>query len=337
MRGMFGAGEQRFISPGTSCNRFACGSCHAVSRDGRFIAFAAEQPGYLTAARTEDPGHPVVTPPEPPQPNAATMSLTRDGRLLLISYGSGGNDGQVVVRETATGREVARLDPSVLGTPERKLYFPDWSPDGSELVATLATQSDRPWSVKDGSLVVIPYNGGAFGRARTVVPRDAALFHFYPSWSPDGAWIAFVSAPLPGPSYNNPQSRLRLVSRDGGPVHDLGNATQQLGKAASAPRFLPFSQAGCQMYFIAFHTRIDYGFWLKNSVDATGGWPQLWLAAIDLRKLPGDPSSAPVWLPFQDPRRTNVLPVWVERLICAPASPCPDGSSCLFGECTANN
>jgi WD40-like Beta Propeller Repeat len=337
MRGLPGAAAQPFISPGTTGNRFACGSCHAVSRDGRVIAFAAEQTGYLTAARTDDPGQPMITPGEPPQPNAATMSLTGDGRLLAISYGTGGNDGQLVVRETATGREVARLDPSVLGTPERKLYFPEWSPDGSELVATLASQAERPWSVNDGSLVVIPYNGGAFGGARVVVPGDATLFHFYPSWSPDGAWIAFVSAPLPGASYDNPRSRLRLVSRDGGPVRELGNATQEIGKATAAPRFLPFTQSDCQVYFLTFHSRIDYGFTVKNSGDATGGWPQLWLAAIDVRKFPGDPSSAPVWLPFQDPRHKNVLPVWVERLVCGPRSPCPDGTLCLSGECVAGN
>jgi Tol biopolymer transport system component len=334
LRGLLGGGiGQPFINPRTTANRFSCGGCHAASRDGRVISFVAEQDGFLTASRADNPSAPILSPPEPPQPDASTMTLNRDGTLVLVSYGSGGSDGRIVVRETAGGREVARLDPAVLGTPERKLYFPDWSPDGTEIVATLASAAERPWAVNDGALVVIPYAGGAFGRARTLVPREGALFHFYPSFSPDGAWVVFASAPLPGKSYGNPQSRLRLVGRDGGPIYELASATQGAGKTSSWPRFLPFRQADCKLAFITFNSRIDYGYLLKNGIAANGGWSQVWLAAIDLRKLPGDPSSAPVWLPFQDRMHANLRATWVEKLQCGPQSPCGEGAACSAGEC----
>jgi hypothetical protein len=305
-----------------------CGSCHTVSRDGRTIAFVAEQTGYLAVARTDNPAQPLVSPRDPPQA-AATMSLNRDGTLLLVSYGTGTNDGQLVVRDSSTGQELHKLDPAVLGTPERKLYFPEWSPDGTQIVATLATQSDAPWSVKDGVLVVFPYNGGSFGPARVVAPKDPGLFHFYPSWSPDGRWIVFASAPMGGKSYNNADSRLRLISSGGGKVYELGNATQGLGFASSVPRFLPFTQACDQLLFVVFNTRIDYGYLLRNSANAMPT-QQLWLATIDLRKLgTADASSAPVWLPFQDLHEKNVLPTWVEHLTC----PCGEGTLCQSNEC----
>jgi hypothetical protein len=334
MRGQLGAGKaQPFISPGSIGNRFACGSCHALTRDGRTIAFAAEQVGYLTVSRAVDPGHPLVAPPQPPRADAATMTFNPDGSRVLVSYGDGSNDGLLVVRDTADGREVARLDPAVLGLPQRKVYFPDWSPDGREIVATVASSAQRPWSVTDGSLVIFPYDDGRFGAARVLVPGDGASFHFYPTFSPDGAWVAFSSAPAPGLSYKNPQSRLRLVARSGGAIHELGNALHEPGKTAGWPRFVPFSQGCRSLYFITFHSKMDYGVLLRNAIDPNP-LPQLWLAAIDVRRLPADPSSAPVWLPFQEVRQLNALPTWVEHLVCDPrTSPCGEGSVCRDGEC----
>jgi hypothetical protein len=261
------------------------------------------------------------------------MAVSPDGSRVLVSYGDGNSDGLLVVRDTADGHEVARLDPGVLGLPQRKVYFPDWSPDGTEIVATVATTSERPWSIRDGTLVVFPYDGGRFGPARVLVPGDGATFHFYPSFSPDGAWIAFSSAPTSARSYGNPQGRLRLVARAGGPVYDLGKALHEPGRTAGWPRFVPFSQACGALYFLTFNSKLDYGVLLKNSSDPNP-LPQLWLAAVDVRKLPADPSSAPVWLPFQDNRRLNVLPIWVEHLVCdGLTSPCGEGSVCRAGEC----
>jgi hypothetical protein len=326
LRAPIGGAAQPFILPGTAANRFACAGCHAVSGDGATIAFTAEQKtGFLTVARTADPQRPLLAPPEPPQANATTLALNHDGTLALVE----GPGGQLAARETATGRQVAAVDAAGLGGG--KLHFPEWSPDGREIAATLALHEEDPYTVNDGSIVVLPYDGQRFGALRTVVAADAGEFHFSPSWSPDGAWIVFASAPLPGRSYDNPQARLRLVSRAGGTPIELGRASA--GGGATWPKFAPVTESGGQVLFFSFDSKRSYGYLLNNE---TAPRPQLWLASIDLRKRDaGDPSSAPVWLPFQDTNFTNVLGAWAPRLMCGPRSPCAEGARCEAGRCVA--
>jgi hypothetical protein len=327
VRRLVGTPEQPFVLPVTATNRFGCASCHSVSRDGGTLAFTAEsRPGYLTAARTEDPGQPLIVPPVPPQTDAAWLAVNPDGTLVLV-----GAPDAAVLREIATGRELARLGPAELAGG--KLYFPEWSPDGTAVVATLATREENPYTVDDGSIVVLPRQGGTLGPPRVVVAGDSAFFHVYPTFSPDGAWIAFTSVPAGGRSYDNPQARLRLVPRAGdrAPI-ELARAAQQRG--ASWPRFAPVAHAGGNVLYLTFDGKLDYGYFLRNGLDPAGGRSQVWLTTIDLRRVAGgDPSSAPVWLPYQDTHVANVLGVWAERLACGPQSPCGDGARCDSGRC----
>jgi hypothetical protein len=65
--------------------------------------------------------------------------------------------------------------------------------------------------------------------------------------------------------------------------------------------------------FLTFNSKIAYGFY-----DATT--PQIWITSIDPAKLrqPGDdPSTAPVWLPFQSPKERNYQGTWSERIGCS--------------------
>jgi hypothetical protein len=153
------------------------------------------------------------------------------------------------------------------------------------------------------------------------------MFHFYPSWSPDGKYLAFASAPTAADvsSSDNQNAVLRLVPSSGGPhacpgpsCYELTNGTRYdvaaamagQGQGSTWPKFTPFSQAGGKIMFVSFTSRIDYGVLSR-------GRAQLWMFAIDTSKLgSGDPSFAPIWLPHQDLTDQNFTPYWTEVLPC---------------------
>src|SRR5205814_9756183 len=132
-------------------------------------------------------------------------------------------------------------------------------------------------------------------------PSDP-MFHFDPTWSPDGQYVAFASAPTgvtDKGSSDNANAVLRMVPSTGGPhvcpgptCYELTNATQypvadamaRQGKGSTWPKFTPFAQNSGKLMFVSFSSQIDYG------VRSTAR-EQLWMAAIDLEKLgQGDPS-----------------------------------------------
>jgi len=173
-----------FITPATpTINPFRCSGCHAVSRKGNVIAFTEGDlaSGYLALADTADPSQQTLRPPStgPMIHDSAMMALNPDGTRVLTSF-----DSKLVLRDTQNGQVLGTVDPSFLAG-ERGGYFPEFSPDGKEIVLTLSSQPDVEWSVRSGHIAILPYNDGQFGAARIVVPGGAD-FHFYPTFSPDG-------------------------------------------------------------------------------------------------------------------------------------------------------
>ncbi|HEX3698944.1 MAG TPA: hypothetical protein VH374_26480 [Polyangia bacterium] len=313
---LFGARHaQAFVSPRTAVDPTICAGCHSVSLNGNVLAFTAgnDPEGSLVVTKGSDPGAAFFAMSS--TPNSSTVAVNPDGtRVLVLSQ------GQLVLHDTSDGNVLLTVDPALLGT-DRVGYFPEWAPDGKEVVVTLATKTDNDYTVHDGSIAMLPYDAGAFGAARIVAEESTTDFNYYPTWSPDGKWIAFATAHVgPGQvSYTQPGSRLRLVARDGGRIYELAKATHLQDHGSTWPKFAPFSQSNNNIFFITFNSKIDYGFILKNSASLPDGvkLPQLWLTAIDLRDLStGDPSRPPLWLPFQDVEQSNHLASWTERLGC---------------------
>ena len=330
----FGADRaEPFIMPNSPTNGRECGACHSVSRDGSTIAFTArnddgaedQRSGVLVTARTARPEEHIIEPAPDAIYDSSMMALSSDGRRVLVA-----RDELLVLRSTSdddpsapAGSELATLSSLELG--DKIPFFPEFSRDDDAIVLTLSDQKDSAIAVQSGDIAVINVDlaTGTFGAVTTIVPSDSE-FHFYPTWSPDAQYIAFASAPygsengVPNKSYDQKKARLRLVHRDGGTVYELSRATHQLEHWSTFPKFAPFTvQEQGGLMFLTFNSKIDYGMVLDNeSLNDGAKLAQLWMSAIDVSKLPDDPSSAPIWLPFQDAGQPSHLGIWTSDVKC---------------------
>jgi hypothetical protein len=333
MRLLFGGRtRQPFIAASSKANPALCSGCHTVSRSGSTIAFTeGDNPatGVLRVAPTPNPDQPLFQPAT--AHDSGTLAINRDGSRVLVSTAS-----HLVLRDTATGAQITEVPPAFLGPPMHG-FHPEWSPDDKSIALTLSAQGASDWAVSTGAIAVLPFNDGAFGPVDVLVPTGTD-FNFYPTWSPDGHWLAFSSAPTAPlqTSYIQPNARLRLVNRDTKVVYELANATSRPGRTTTWPKFAPASQAGGLM-FLTFNAKIDYGFYLPNNA---GSSPQLWMTTIDVRKLQtpdDDASSPPVWLSFQDVRERNYLGLWADQIGCrveaGKSIGCGDHETCNQGAC----
>jgi hypothetical protein len=339
MRALFGARARTpFVAPSppnaAPNPSSGCEGCHTVSRGGGTIAYTdGDSPatGVLHVSTTASPDK-ALFPPAATH-DSATIALNRDGTRALVSQGG----GRLFLRDTATGAQLGEVPQSFLGTSLRG-FHPEWSPDDKSIALTLSANHPTDWTVSSGAIAVLPFNDGAFGPVDVVVPMGTE-FNFYPSWSPDGHWLAYAAAPAGAVegSYSQPNASLRLVNRDTKIVYKLLKGSGAPGHTSTWPKFAPFAQAGGLM-FLSFNAKLDYGYFLLDNVKR--GTPQLWLTAIDVRKLQAagdDPSSPPVWLPFQDVVERNYLGVWSERVGCrveaGKSIGCGANETCANGAC----
>jgi hypothetical protein len=368
-----------FITPNSKTDEFSCVACHSVSRNGKVIAFAVSQdPGgentsAIQTAPTDDPTMPYIKPAKGMTPYYSgpddlahnnkigpmdhfghNVALSPDGSLSAINGiapppTTSGWPLNFEIRDTMGGMTLGHWDQGDPLFGDNKIpIFPEWSPDGTTIVATMSEFQNNNgcafWtqSTCTGSIVTMtwtptdpmnPTMGGTLGQAHVLVAANSTGYHFYPSWSPDGKWIVFVSAPAQNvSSLSNPKAVLRIVSSTGGPYtcpstqcFDLVNGTQYKwadsiagnGKHSTWPKFSPFAQGpNKNLFFISFTSGIPYGY-LANADMPTK--PQLWSFFVDTTKLDfgkGDASYAPVWLPYQDINDGAISPYWTETLPC---------------------
>ena len=148
---------------------------------------------------------------------------------------------------------------------------------------------------------------GDLGDWEVVVQSDGSNNRYYPSYSPDGEWIAFNKAV--GRSYANRSAKLSLVKSDGSFVVDLVNANGEGDELQNSwPRWGPLPDD--DVLWLAYSSRREYP---GQTADAKP--PQLWVTGIDenLAQQGLDPSSQPFWLPGQNTESDNHIPFWWEK------------------------
>lgn len=286
-----------------------CVGCHTLSRDGRRLAagYGAEKLQEITV-----PDRQVTIPVGR---DAGWSTFSPDGHRLVI-----GNKGVLTLLDADTGMPVGA---GMGRLPVDHATHPDWSPLGDHVVVAQCMRADDNRTVEGCSIVRIPYSDDAWGTPETLVGAAGGMDNnYFPRYSPDGAWIAYVHAT--GMSRDQASAELRLIPAGGGAPIMLVRANHRVGPdgdvaaiANTMPAWAPATHRGVQ--WLAFASARPYG-------SIAIGPAQLWVAAIDLSRGV-DPSLAAFWLPVQDPGERNHRPYWSFD----PDEPCPGGPEVCDG------
>lgn len=271
-------------------------SGQAVSRDGQTMALAYANNLQTLALATLVPEATTSFP-------MGTAALSPDGALVVIA-----NMGMLQLRDATTGKGIGSPDGHI-ALPGQMATHPDWSPDGKALVFVAATMASN-MDIKGGSIARLPYLGnGMWGAPQIIVMSTGDPDNnYFPKWSPDGDFIAYVHAT--GSIKDAPTAELRLVPAGGGAPVPLRRASHRLGLVDDVPNLANTVPAWAPVTagtaWLAFGSARPYG-----AVRTMTGGSQIWIAAIDLAHAgAGDPSSAALWLPAQDVSTVNASPVW---------------------------
>src|SRR5262249_19648341 len=139
-------------------------------------------------------------------------------------------NGIMALRDGMTGLPVGASNGVIPLAMGKFGTCPDWSPDGSNVIfAQSATNKTR--NINAGSIARVPYNGGAWGTVDALVASTGMNDNnYYPMYSFDARYIAFVKATMGG-SDNNNTARLYMLPGGGGTPVQLVNANQMVSNA----------------------------------------------------------------------------------------------------------
>jgi hypothetical protein len=290
----------------------------ASSRDGKYLAAAVDasvtgQSEWVTE----------VTAAAPPTPLVTDIADTRGHGFATISpddtYLAAAWGGRLWLVDRATGNYVADVDVGGDATQ------PDWSPDDSQLVFATG-KDDAP---AGASIATVAHTAGStFGAVTTLVPA-AGQTNLFPSFSPDGRWIAYSRGQG---GHDDPKAQLWVVGKDGGTPVELIAANRVVNNTTTDglhQNSLPTWAPSGDLYWVAFNSMRTYG------VVRDNGDQQIWVAAIDPAKLAAggaDPSFPAFRLQFQGLDEDNHRAYWVED-VRDPEPVCVDaGSTCVPGQ-----
>jgi hypothetical protein len=326
--GLRGQKAENFYTPQMS--GAMCVGCHVLSRDGSRIAVGLNVPGPATLRLLDV---------------ATRKTLFESGGAPF--GGSGGSNFEALSPDgarvlTNSGQDLALQDAATgasLGATLTNANMPDWSADGAQVVFSRGAGAGciggicptQP-GVDSASLFLTQVTGNTFGTPTQLVAGSSSSNNYYPSFSPDGAWVAFNRAA--GNSYDAPDARVLVVSTgaSASPI-DLALVNAQAGN--SWPKFAPYVQHfnGRTIFWITFSSRRDYGLRLINSAASSDTRvAQLWMVAFSPELGEADPGFPPFWLPFQDISTGNHIAQWTQKVARQPCVPGPDNSGCMPDE-----
>jgi hypothetical protein len=373
---------EKFYTDPTGSDAESCAACHTLSRDGKRLAVGyngerlrevsvPERVTLVPSGTTTDPAPTMPAKPAGMMPKPGKMGMgegmasawttfSPDGKLLLVAA-----NGTLTLIDSDTGATVGDnggIVPIPAGTVAT---HPDWAATGDRVAIALGTKGGNK-ELDGGSIAFLSYDGGTWGSSEVVVASSgAADNNFFPVWSPDSKYLAYVHAETS--SRDATTAELRLLNAASHEVISMVRINQRVNNqdgvldvANSMPTWAPSTRQGT--FWLAFSSVRAYS--VARPRDEKED--QIWIAAID--PSAAEPSFSAFWAPFQSIDEGNHRAFWThasedtqcrcvdvcgDRLdndcdgtadeqdcsVCSDQEICGDGldndCDCVIDECTA--
>ncbi len=290
----------KFYTDPTAEDAETCVACHTLSRDGTrlSVGYGGEKLREVSVPERET----IVPPGAEAGMASAWTTFSPDGELLLVAA-----SGKLTLIDSDTGETVG-ADMGIVPLPaDTVATHPDWSALGDRVAITLGTNGGNK-EVEGGEIALLPYNDGEWGEPEILVPSAGGDDNnFFPVWSPDSRFIAYVNAQ--GKSKDAVTARLKLVSVADGTVTELVRINERVNNVDgvidignSMPTWAPSTRPG--IFWLAFSSLRAYAT-VRPQDDKED---QIWIAAIDPEG--SDPSYSAFWAPFQSIEDGNHRAFW---------------------------
>lgn len=319
---------EKFYTDPAAADSETCVACHTLSRDGKrlSVGYNGERlrevsvPERETIVGAGDAGMPAAMPMPgmmPPKDTkdmkpmpmemgsgiaSAWTTFSPDGKLLLVAA-----NGTLTLIDSDSGQTVGD-NAGVVAVPAGSVAtHPDWAATGDRVALSLGTAGGNK-EVEGGSIAILPYNDGAWGSAEIVIESQGATDNnFFPVWSPDSKFLAYVHAE--GKSKDATSAELRLLNVASSQVISMVRLNQRvnnedgvLGVGNSMPTWAPSTRGGT--FWLAFSSLRAYSV-VRPLADKED---QIWVAAVDPNAK--EPGFSAFWAPFQSIEEGNHRAFW---------------------------
>lgn len=299
-----------------------CIGCHASTPDGKYAAFKtiySAQGDALGSVQASDTGAP------PPFWSMASIDAMSPGALGIPTFSKahwkdtdytmisswGNNDDaklawfDLQANVSAEGTAFGFLDRT---GDAHGAIMPSFSHDGKSIVYTSTSGSTdgRPTSAPT-DIFVVPFGDRKGGAAAPIQgAADPAYNEYYPSLSPDDAFIAFNRIPQGQSTYDQPNAEVFVIPTAGGEATRIAandpiacGGAKSPGVTNSWPKWSPEAvQVGDSTYY-----------WLTFSSKRGGGVPQLYMTAMVVKG--GQITTYPALYLWNQPSdEANHTPAW---------------------------